>query len=89
MGVREVTSLDKSVIFWTQHGFGYGYGGKFGDPKSPSLDKVILKVSGNFESSDKRKAHGIVAIHVDDLLISGVMFYRLYSQENEGGIRGG
>ena len=43
----------------------------FRDPKSPSLDKGILKVNENFETSEKRKAIGVISIRVGDLLISG------------------
>ena len=38
-----VTSIDKSVFFWTQQRFVYGYGGKCRGPNSPNLDKGILK----------------------------------------------
>ena len=66
----EVTSLDKSVFFWTRQGFEYGYGGKFRDPNSKNLDKGILNANGNFETSDKRQALRTIDIHVGDLLIS-------------------
>ena len=39
--VRGVTSLGKSVFFWTQQGSDYGYGGEFRDPNSPNMDKGI------------------------------------------------
>ena len=45
--------------------------GEFSDPNSTSPDKGILKANGNFETSDKGKAMGAIAIHVEDLLISG------------------
>ena len=69
---RYVTSLDKSVFFWTKHGFGYG--GGFRDPNSPNLDKGILKVNGKFGAGEQRNAFGIIAIRVDDLLIRGGYF---------------
>ena len=68
-GVK-VTAMDKSVFFWAQQGFGYGYGGKFRDPNSPSHDKEILKANGNFGNIDKSKVLGLIAIRVEDLLIS-------------------
>ena len=81
----EVTSLDKSVFSGLNRGFGYGYGGKFCDPNSPNLDKGILKVGGNFETRDKRKALGIIAIRVDDLLISGsAVFIEYISKRMKG-----
>ena len=46
--VRGVTSLDKSVFFRTQQGFGYGYGGEFRDPNLPNLDNGILKGEWKF-----------------------------------------
>ena len=74
-------SLDKSVFFWTQHVFGYEYGGGFRDPNSPNLDNGILKVIENFETIEQRKVLGVIAIHVEDLLISGVdVFYRVRPQ---------
>ena len=69
MRMGEVSSLDKSVCFWTQHGFGYGYGGKFRDPDLTNLDKGILKVSENFETDGEGKAMGIIDMRVADLLI--------------------
>ena len=42
-----------------------------GGGNSPNLDKGILKVRGNVETIGKRKVLGIIAIHVDGLLISG------------------
>ena len=67
----KVASLDKSVFFWTQEGFSYEYGRKFRDPNKTNLDKNEFKVNGNFPNEDKRTAMGLIAIHVDDLLISG------------------
>ena len=52
-------------------GFGYGYWEQFRDQNSPSLDNGILKVNANIETTEQRKALGIIAIQVDDLLISG------------------
>ena len=66
-----VTSVGKSIFFWDQQGFGYGYGGEFRDPNSANLDKGILKANGNFETIDKSKVMGAIAIRVEDLLISG------------------
>ena len=37
----EVTSLDKSVFFRTQQGFGYDYGVAYREPNSTNLDKGI------------------------------------------------
>ena len=76
-----VASLDKSVFFWTQQGFNYGYGAKFRDPNSPNIDKGILKVSGNFETIAQRNALCIIAIRVDDLLIPGDILYGTFSRE--------
>ena len=84
-----VTSLDKSVFFWTQQGFDYGYGVKFRDPNPPNLDKGILKINENFEAIDKRKVLGIISIHVDDLLISGSIDFNDYFLGNERKIRFG
>ena len=65
-----VNSLDKSVFFRTQQGFGYGYGKGFRDQNTPYLYNGILKVEGDFETSEQRIVIGIVAIHVGDFLIS-------------------
>ena len=51
----EVTSLDKSVCFWTRQVFDYGYGGEFRGTDPPNLGKCILKANGNFGTTDKRK----------------------------------
>ena len=67
----KVTSLDKSVFFWTQEGFSYEYGRKYRDPNKTNLDKNEFKVNENFSNEEKRTAMGLIAIHVDDLLISG------------------
>ena len=74
----KVTSLAKSEFYRPQLGFGYGYWVKFRDQNSPNIDKGILKVSGNFEATEQRKALGIIAIHVDDLLISGGDVFTAY-----------
>ena len=34
------------------------------------MDRGILRVNGNFETGEKRKVLGIIAIYVEDLLIS-------------------
>ena len=39
----EVTTVDKSVFFWTQQGFGYGYEKKLRDSNSPNIDNGILR----------------------------------------------
>ena len=68
----EVEQSVKSVFFWVQQGFRYGYGGRFRDPDQTNMDKGILNVSENFETDEKRTAFGaIIDIQVDDLLISG------------------
>ena len=69
-GEGGVTPLDKSVFFWTQQGFYYGYGVGFRGENTSNLDSGILKVGENFETREQRKAIGIIAIHVGDLLIS-------------------
>ena len=68
---RKLLPLDKSVFFWTQQGFGYGYGKGFRDQNTPNLDKGALKVGECSETIEHRDVIGIIAIHVDDLLISG------------------
>ena len=90
-----VTPIDKSVFFRALQGFEYGLvggGGTFRDPNSPRLDNGILKVSGNFETSDKRKAFWIIDIHVDDLLISRIdvfiEYFRLGAGKFEAGSYG-
>ena len=53
----QVTSMDKSVFFWTQQGLTMGiwvWGG-FRDPSQTNLDEVILKENGNFETGEKEK----------------------------------
>ena len=72
MSVWGVTTLDKSVFFRTQQGFGYGYGKGPRDQNTPNLDKGVLMANEDFETSDQRDVIGIVAIHVGDLLISGM-----------------
>ena len=67
----ECTSLDKSVSFWTQQVFGYGYGKGFRDQNTSTLDNGILTTNEDFETSGERDVIGIIAIHVGDLLISG------------------
>ena len=66
----EVTSLGKSVFFWTHQGFGYAYVGRFRDPNQTNVDKCILKENGNFETCGKITVMGLIAIRVDALLIS-------------------
>ena len=39
----EVAPLDKSVFFWTQEGFSYGYGRKYRDLNKANLDKMSSK----------------------------------------------
>ena len=67
----EVTSLDKSVFFWTRQGFDYGYGRGFRDQNNTNLDKRIFKAIEDFDTSEQRNVIGVIAIRVDDLLISG------------------
>ena len=67
----EVTSLDKSVFFWAKEGFSYGYGRRYRNPNQANLDKNEFKANGNFPKEEKRTAMWPIAIHVDDLLISG------------------
>ena len=66
----EVTALDKSVFFWTQQGFDYGYEKGFRDQNNTNLDKGIFKANEDFDTSERRNVIGIIAIHVGDLLIS-------------------
>ena len=79
-----ITSLCKYVVFWTQDGFGYGYGGRFRGPNQEHLDKVALKVNGNFETGGRRTALGIIAICVEDLLISGISEFIGYIYRGAG-----
>ena len=44
----KVTSLGKSVFFWTQEGFSYEYGKKYRDPNKANHDKNEFKANGNF-----------------------------------------
>ena len=74
----EVTSLDKSVFFWTQKGLDYGYGVGFRDENTSNLDNGILKVGENFETCEQRNAIGAISIHVGDLLISGSEMFIAY-----------
>ena len=67
----KVTSVDKSVFFWTHQGFGYGYGKGFRGQNTPNLGNGILKVGEGFETRERRVVIGIIAIRVEDLLISG------------------
>ena len=53
MSVWGVTTLDKSVFFRTQQGFGYGYGKGFRYQITQNLDKGILKVQEDPETSEK------------------------------------
>ena len=73
-----VTSLGKSVFFWAQQGFGYGYWEKFRGPNLANLGKCILKANGNVETIDKMEVLGIVSLHVDGLLISGSIDFTDY-----------
>ena len=66
-----VTSLGKSVFFWTQQVFSYGYGKELRDKNLLNLDQWILKINEFFETNEKRDVIGLIAIHVDDLSISG------------------
>ena len=84
-----VTSLYKSVFFWTQQGFGYCYGKGFRDRNTPNLDKGILKANDGFETSAQREVIGIVSIRVDDLLISGSGMFIGHITQNGGNIRCG
>ena len=68
---RKLLPLDKSVFFWTQQGFGYGYGKGFRDRNAPNLNNGIMKANEDFETSERRNAIGVIAISVEDLLISG------------------
>ena len=58
------------MFFWTRPGFDYGYGVGFRDKNSSNLDNGILKVGENFETCEQRNVIGLIAIRVDDLLIS-------------------
>ena len=45
--------------------------GGFRDPNFPNLGNGILKVSGEFETEDKLRVLGMIAIRAGELLISG------------------
>ena len=66
-----VTPLDKYVFPRSPQWFGYGYEKQFRYPNQTNMDNGILKANVNFEAGEKRKVLGIIAIRVDDLLISG------------------
>ena len=90
----EVTSLDKSVFFWTQKVSPMGMGGwvvvgdgGFRDENLPNLANGILKAIGNFETDDKLGVLGTIAIRVGDLIISGCDLYVEHFSKNEGEIR--
>ena len=55
----------------TQQGFKYEYGEEFRDKNLLNLDQGIFKINDFFETNERRYVIGLVAIHVDDLLISG------------------
>ena len=74
----EVTSLDKSVFFWTQKGFEYGYGMCFRDTNTPNIDKAILRGDEDFETCEQSNVIGLISIHVGDLLISGSEMFTEY-----------
>ena len=76
--VGGVTSLDKSVFFWTQQGFGHGYGKEFRVHNTTNLDKGIFKAHEAFYTSEQRGIIGIAEIRVVDLLISGSGMYIWY-----------
>ena len=79
-----VTSLDKSVFFRTQQGFGYGYGKGFRDQNTTNLDKGILKANEDFETTEQRNVTGVISIQSDDLLIPGsAIFHKLHFQKAE------
>ena len=78
----KVTSLDKSV-FLTQQGFRYNYGKEFRDKNLSRLDQGVLKVGDFSGNKEKRNLVGLIAIHVDDLLISGNGSFLKYMAEME------
>ena len=53
-----VTSLDKSVFFRPQRGFGYGYGGDFRYPNSPNQEKGIFGGKCEFRDYRTKKSTG-------------------------------
>ena len=57
------TTLDKSVLFWAQKGFGYEYGTGLRDKDIANLDKNIFKAHESFETEEKRTVMAIIAIH--------------------------
>ena len=82
---REVTSIGKSVFFWTQRGFEYGNGDEFRDSNSTCREKGILKVGEIVATVEQRGVMGIIAIHVGDLLISGSgVFIKYISKMSKG-----
>ena len=75
----EVTSLDKSVFFWTQKGLDYGYGVGFRDENTSNLENSPpIKAGAKFDTCDRGNAIGIIAIHAGDWLISGSEMFTGY-----------
>ena len=53
----KVTSLDKSVFFWTKEGFSYDYGRNYRDPNRANLDNNEFKANDNFLEETKKKCY--------------------------------
>ena len=74
-------SLDKSVLFPDSKKLDYEYGAGFRDKNTSNLDQGVLKLNENFETDERRKVTGPIAIHVDDILVSGSeMFVEYYTK---------
>ena len=64
-------SFGKSVLPRTQKKFEYKYGACFRDKNSENLGRNISEVDEDFETDGRRNAIGIIAIHGDEIFMSG------------------
>ena len=57
--------------FWTQKQFGYKYGAGFRGKNSENLGQNISEVDEDFGTNEHRNVIGIIAIHGEEIFISG------------------